>query len=505
MDTSPTASPIAEGGRRFAGRTAAILLIHGIGEPVPYQATNAFVRGLAGELGLGPETMEHRLARQGEQSTSSIRMHLAEPLGRSGVGTLDVYEFYWAGLVEERIKLRQVLGWLARTALTPLRYWSQLATVLAPENAGAAQAPSVVWRSLLREVLRSVGLIVLAALVVFPFLYAALHARELARSGGDFLAVLRAVSDPLPLALVLLFAGIGLGILWASATYRTGLRPAGTAGAPDIEVAASRSWLRASLVAGVALLVLAGAVHAAFHLDLPGLLRHLWSVVRPWPVLAPLLATVVAVLARRFLVHFIGDIALYVTADERASFYRTRAEILEGSTTALRALLADPAYDVVYLAGHSLGSVIAYDTINRYIREVRTDPSMPGQPTTVDLNRLRGLLTFGSPLDKVYYFFRTDVGDREAVRAQILSSLHGFRKVGSGRDYGDLKLAPYRIPEPADFQWLNVFSPADPVSGYLDFYRVDVQRSRRYVAWPVGAHLRYWDDPDFYRLVAEWF
>lgn len=495
------AAPSSAGAERPTG---AVLLIHGIGEPVPYQTTDAFVRGLAGELGLRPGTMEHRLVRYDGRPTSSVRMHLPEPLGRSGVRALDVFEFYWAGLVEDRIGLRQVLGWLARTALTPLRYWAQLAAVLAPERVGATQAPFPVWPTLLREVARSAGLIALAALIVYPFLFAALHAREVARAGAELLAVLGAVSHPLPLVFVLLLAGIGLGILWAYAKQLAGSRVAEAAGTRSIEAAASQRWLGASLVAGVALLVLAGAVHAVFGLALPQLLAALWRAIRPWPVLAPLLAAVIAAFARGFLVHFVGDIALYVTADERSSFYRTRAEILEGSTTALRALLTDPTYDAVYLVGHSLGSVIAYDTINRYLRELRAEPEDPTRSITLELDRLRGLLTFGSPLDKVYYFFRTDVEDREAVRAQILSSLHGFRKLASGREYGDLKLAPYVIPEPGRFQWLNVFSPADLVSGHLDFYRVDVQRSRRYAAWPVRAHLRYWSDPGFYELVRVW-
>jgi len=41
--------------------------------------------------------------------------------------------------------------------------------------------------------------------------------------------------------------------------------------------------------------------------------------------------------------------------------------------------------------------------------------------TLPQLQKLRGLLTFGSPLDKIYYFFREHVKEDQAIRAQILS------------------------------------------------------------------------------------
>ena len=47
-----------------------------------------------------------------------IRMNLPDPLGHSAVKTIDLYEFYWAGMVQGRITIRQVLGWIARTSLT---------------------------------------------------------------------------------------------------------------------------------------------------------------------------------------------------------------------------------------------------------------------------------------------------------------------------------------------------------------------------------------------------
>jgi len=230
------------------------------------------------------------------------------------------------------------------------------------------------------------------------------------------------------------------------------------------------------------------------------------------PTLA-VLADVAAILVlRRFLIKFLGDVALYVNEDERAFSYRTRDDILKAAQRHLRALLLDPQYAAVYVAGHSLGSVIAYDTIGLAVREMRSDPDAaepavqsggPDRLTRAGFNRLRGLLTFGSPLDKIQYFFRTDVRDTQAIRAQILSSLHGFRRKASGRQYGDMQLAPYRLPSPPRFLWLNVFSCVDPVSGRLDYFSVDEQ-VHLWFARPLTAHLGYWTDRRFYEHVVTW-
>ena len=55
-----------------------------------------------------------------------------------------------------------------------------------------------------------------------------------------------------------------------------------------------------------------------------------------------------------------------------------------------------------------------------------------------------------------------------------------------------------------DFQWYNVYSHADPVTAYLDFYDVNEQRARHYWHHLLKAHLAYWKDPGFYDVALEW-
>ena len=116
----------------------------------------------------------------------------------------------------------------------------------------------------------------------------------------------------------------------------------------------------------------------------------------------------------------------------------------------------------------------------------------------------RGLLTFGSPLDKIYYFYRQLAGDGEAIRGQLLSYTNATRKRSSERYYGPYRLARYGT-EFDDLLWVNVYALADAVSGYLDHYRLEPadQHPMPYLN-PITAHNAYWDDLRFTEIVLAW-
>jgi hypothetical protein len=214
-----------------------------------------------------------------------------------------------------------------------------------------------------------------------------------------------------------------------------------------------------------------------------------------------------AVLAARVsyaLTACVADAAVYKNMDAKSKDFVIRNAILQGSTCALKMLLISDAYDRVILAGHSLGSVIAYDTINELLVQFNGSPAgasdRPAPPLLLlELQKLKGLITFGSPLDKIYYFFREHVKRDQAVRAQILSLLHSFRRYPSGRNYGafEFQYALRQLDGSEPLIWINAWSRMDPVSAELQSYAVTDQRRFNYHV-PVLAHLRYWSDPAFY-------
>jgi hypothetical protein len=123
-----------------------------------------------------------------------------------------------------------------------------------------------------------------------------------------------------------------------------------------------------------------------------------------------------------------------------------------------------------------------------------------------ELNRIRTLVTFGSPLNKVLYFFRTRVEVGQTVRGHIINDLHGFRLprdlFASDPDITDDTAAGRFTNEvpPDGFYWLNVWAPLDFVSAPLDFYDGVHEYRRRY--WlPGDCHVSYWRDRRFYEEV----
>lgn len=123
-----------------------------------------------------------------------------------------------------------------------------------------------------------------------------------------------------------------------------------------------------------------------------------------------------------------------------------------------------------------------------------------------ELNRLTTLVTFGSPLNKVLYFFRTRVGARQTLRAHIVNDLHGFRLPRElfASDPGiadDAAAGQFSNAAPPDgLYWLNVWAPLDFVSARLDFYD-GVHEYRRWYKLPGACHTSYWRDRRFYEEV----
>ena len=482
---------------------AALVLVHGIGEQDPYEVLDTFTRGL----------MRTYLR---ESSAPVLEPHLHEATNGKGTRfslrithpdlpyTLDVYEVYWAGLVQGRIGVKEVFEWILATVVTPLRYWQQQAA-----SALRQRGRWHVFLVIFREVVQALLLLGVAAGLVYVAVAAALNYRTIygvLRELGNLAPVQEVAAHPALFVLLLLLLIIALFLSFSIVSsllrawrIRRRHRALGVAWA-GLEAQALKTWLPPSVLAAV---LLAGAVtllYRQLELTLTPLLGELYALLTRGEVLGALIVIALALVGGGLLVRYVGDIVLYVTADQKSAFYRTRQEIRRTASDLLRTLLTEQtagkdSYDALFLAGHSLGSVIAFDAINDLERERRAGSEVP-------VNKLRGLLTFGSPLDKVYYFFRQRVRSEAAVRAQVLSYLHATRRKRAGLEYGPYTFKPYEIPR-SDFYWMNLYSTLDFVSGYLDFYDVDEQHDLCY-RLPVVAHSSYWQDDDFYRLVVKW-
>jgi len=217
----------------------------------------------------------------------------------------------------------------------------------------------------------------------------------------------------------------------------------------------------------------------------------------------------------KYIANVIGDIAIYNTTDEKCRFYRIRQEILTGAVKAIRYLLeaedARTEYDHVLIAGHSLGSQIAYDAINRLIHLADTNELKGYEGDHKEKLRLKlaGLVTFGSPLDKIAFFLRENVANKEYIRAQLLNNFHSFKQRdwspgGSGEWPHKIEPVFQRLLE--DLPWINFYDKRDYVSGSLDYYQhlenVDMKFDSKLFSF---THSWYWKSPTMFAEITNRF
>ncbi|MCX7592342.1 MAG: hypothetical protein N2235_01020 [Fischerella sp.] len=205
------------------------------------------------------------------------------------------------------------------------------------------------------------------------------------------------------------------------------------------------------------------------------------------------------------LVNFVGDVAIYTTTNVKSPFYKIRQQILMESLTLLKAILRDKQanYERVILAGHSLGSCIAYDTLNLLCIEASLSQD---QGKSLFVDKITGLITFASPLDKIAFFFREMAQQNQYIRQRILENLNSFR-VRQLYIWENKYLNTNPVAcQLEQIRWVNYYHLQDPISGHLDYYeKLDNVLMDYQTSWGEKAHLGYWTDPKFYKDIANRF
>lgn len=165
----------------------AILVIHGMGQQNPYETLDQFARGLIDQrersTGQRLQPAPLLIAHEGWNEVA-IRLELGGQPTKSGATTLDLYEFYWAPYTEGKITYRQVLVWLRRAVLTPLRYLATSYELFNEET-----RPERLPLAFLRELFRVIVLFlpVAALTVVLGFLLA--KAEQIPLSAAELLQI----------------------------------------------------------------------------------------------------------------------------------------------------------------------------------------------------------------------------------------------------------------------------------------------------------------------------
>jgi hypothetical protein len=215
-----------------------------------------------------------------------------------------------------------------------------------------------------------------------------------------------------------------------------------------------------------------------------------------WPLLL-----VTSGMVRTLMVQYVGDVAAYVASQTLDRFNNIRQRIKQIALDSARAVYlaqenGEFLYDKIAVVGHSLGSVIAYDTLNALMNAEKLSV------TDLKIAKRTCLLeTFGSPLDKIAFFFSFQGKDTFHVREQMASAVQPLIT-----DYEEFRTFP----------WINVYSRNDIVSGKVELYDLPLKEQTQAVQAlilqhrvqpfpdpdaivPLAAHVAYWKN----RLVWE--
>lgn len=401
-----------------------------MGQQLEFQALDEVERGLR-PLDPGPQrrTLGGVIEVDGTQLPHiELELHCGDE-----TVTVHAFESYWAPLTEGRVTLRDVIGFLWRAGVDGLRntmrpferwmfdgwqglkiekgtaFWlfSALAvltallalhTVIALVGAGwltAAEGARTVTPELLEDLSQGMALLIvitiacmLGALLLRWMLFFWVLLTSVAIAGPALLLIVGLHKRPevypvlagflqesrVTIGLILLALGI------AALLLRRFQRPGAIA---------VRGLALVAVVATMA------TVTAVWLFEGPPFGSG-WVYFGLWALLLGASAKV-----RQLLIQYVGDVAVYVSPHRLDRFQELRDEIkfcvgrVMGAVLTAKDPSGNPQYQRVFEVGHSLGSVAAYDVVNRALLEDQLAGGALGVRDRIQL-----LLTFGSPLDK---------------------------------------------------------------------------------------------------------
>jgi hypothetical protein len=213
---------------------------------------------------------------------------------------------------------------------------------------------------------------------------------------------------------------------------------------------------------------------SGFYLGVPGWVSSPFWV---WPMLL-----LVSAVVREVMVQYVGDVAAYVTSQNLDRFNKIRQRIKQIALDSAKAVYlaqedGEFLYDKIAVVGHSLGSVIAYDTLNALLNADKlslTELKIASRTCLLE--------TFGSPLDKIAFFFSLQGNEAFHIREQLAAAVQPL-------------ITSYE--EFRRFPWINVYSPNDIVSGKVELYDLPMKGQPDSTRRLIQRHrVRHFQDPD---------
>ncbi len=493
-------------------RRVAVLICHGMGQQVQFETLDTVVREVretALRCGtLVPKNQTVGVSLHADEGRFVARAELNLQLKDQNNSRREVhfYEAYWAPLTEGRVTLRETLTFLVDAGRRGM-WFAYRDGVFDRWMFGGREEFQIPPRRVLQLGLGLWMILLITVAIPATGLLPLMKLLDLFRVGhmDPQIAFTAAVAFSIGIFLGV-FGLIAVLVAWILGPGADVQRPKAVIDAPIGVLASPKSQRVGMALVLVGFIVASGALTAWMGI----LLYRSWilpAVTDPalhWVrfVLGVLLFIAEAVLFRwfvkSFLVEFAGDVAAYISPYKVSTFEEIRHAIQERGRRVARFIYSardphsgSPLYDEVFVVGHSLGSVLAYDTLNDAInRDTHENGWGPGAAAdgyrVVDRTKL--LLTFGSPLDKTAFVFRTQKTEREI---DVREALAGAQQPLI------LSYAMRRAP------WINLWSPSDWISGPIGYYDAPQPLPGQAVCnienpgskLPPTAHTEYWSGP----------
>ncbi|MEM7586370.1 MAG: hypothetical protein AAF560_23460 [Acidobacteriota bacterium] len=482
-------------------KKVALFVLHGMGQQVKFETLDKVVHGLVAAAPSKDEPYEIRIGTV-ELDPSGLKVQRAEVDLETSSGQAfeaHIYEGHWAHFTEGLVNGRDVLGFLFSGARNGLMGQTRFSRWMFGRRVSFDVLPTSFWGLLLAFSI-ALGIVLINALIsvmASSYLIGTLTQNVTAWPTDSM------VKGFTITMLILIVYSLAMGA-YLYVLARLGLKRV----MPRLWELAAKTAHRVLLplwclmVVGLAAFLAFIPIWGRFWPDsldefaiistwpsANKLLDQEWFVLAMWIVLLW-----VSYLLRNLVVETIGDVAAYLSSHKLDRFKKIRDRIQDEMLEVARAIYANggdqPTYDRVAILGHSLGSVVAYDTLNKLI----SDDEIACRELQV-LERTKVLLTFGSPLDKTAYIFRfhsqhtTDT--REALATAVQPLIQDYEHFRGG------------------LHWINVYSWRDIISGDLDYY--DDRDNSSFGAMavdnvedkdsqtPLIAHVEYWNNPTVFR------
>ena len=480
---TPATQPAAKGlldGHLVEPAASAVLVFHGMGQQVRFETLSDLASAILDEAearGGNVTGLHIGIAPKGDAPGQFLaRAEIAWTDDKGEAHAAHVYEAYWAPLTEGKVSYWDTILFLLEGG------WNGLKSSLLSMKWSFDRWVFGEFKSM--PITKGTTLVLVLVLLVLGFTMAII-----AMAGAAVAEIAKNLSSPNPLNSIKAVLNTIYGQIAGPWNGISG-------------------WVE-SLFRGP------GAPGPTWQLPIPAAGTYVHWTYYPIPVIAWAALVGLVFLIRYFIVGYVGAVAAYLAPYKDSKFDELRSAIQKVGLDAARLIYYGnkhtagaekappetpnaewiPDYQNIVFVAHSLGTVLAYDTLNA-IFNIENTSNLPGAPNRA-VERTRALITFGSPLDKAAFIFRaqfnraTQIGrirEMMACAIQPLISKYDFRYV-PGR----------KRPGP---RWINLWSPLDIISGSLGYYDDSKQAPSKdslvdnqpdpACTIPLYAHVQYW-------------